>query len=147
MGRESWQEEISNLVLSWFDCMLINYLVIIREKEKLFPSNILMNKEKNQIGKNTIQSRGRWSVRLNNELLDLTQKNDNNWESISEKLGFDVNVLLQFDYYYRNVNSNTISSFILRSMKIRVYPRLFQRKLLKKIKTVSNCLIYINTRR
>lgn len=53
-----------------------------------------MNKEKNQIGKNITQLRGRWSVRLNNELLDLTQKNADNWESISEKLGFDVKVLL-----------------------------------------------------
>lgn len=52
-----------------------------------------MNKEKNQNGKFSIQSRGRWSIRLNNELLDLVQKGIDSWESIARNLGFSVNVL------------------------------------------------------
>ncbi len=66
---------------------------------KFDSSTELMNKEKNQIGKTIPQLRGRWSVRLNNELLDLTQKNVDSWESISAKLGFDVNVLFQVDFH------------------------------------------------
>lgn len=60
---------------------------------KPFPKE--MNKEKNQVGKLSIQIRGRWSVRLNNELLDLVQKGIDSWESIASKLGFSVNVSFQ----------------------------------------------------
>lgn len=76
-----------------------------------------MNKEKNQNGKFSIQSRGRWSIRLNNELLDLVQKGIDSWESIARNLGFSVNVLLGAIYYNRNVNNSMIFSSILKSMK------------------------------
>ena len=51
-----------------------------------------MNKEKNPNGKYLTQHRGRWSMRLNNELLDLVQKEVDNWDFISNKLGFSVDV-------------------------------------------------------
>ena len=51
-----------------------------------------MNKEKNVTGKPSIQLRGRWSIRLNNELLDFVQKEVDSWEGIASKLGFTVEV-------------------------------------------------------
>ena len=52
-----------------------------------------MNKEINSNGKPFIQSRGRWSLRLNNELLDLVQKDVYSWETIANKLGFSETVV------------------------------------------------------
>ena len=37
-------------------------------------------------------SRGRWSVRLNNDLLDLVQKFSFSWSEIALRLGFDEEV-------------------------------------------------------
>ena len=39
-------------------------------------------------------SRGRWSVRLNNDLLDLVQKFSFSWSEIALRLGFDEEVIL-----------------------------------------------------
>ena len=38
-------------------------------------------------------SRGRWSVRLNNDLLDLVQKFSFSWSEIALRLGFDEEVI------------------------------------------------------
>ena len=51
-----------------------------------------MNKEKTNTTKPVIQFRGRWSIRLNNELLDLAQREVDSWEFISKKLGFSIEV-------------------------------------------------------
>lgn len=90
-----------------------------------------MNKEKNQNGKFSIQSRGRWSIRLNNELLDLVQKGVDSWESIARYLGFSVNVLFGVECNNRNVNNSMIISSILRSMKSNCPFPQFQRKLIR----------------
>lgn len=51
-----------------------------------------MNKDRISNGKPFVQSRGRWSLRLNNELLDLVQKDVYSWDTIAKKLGFSENV-------------------------------------------------------
>lgn len=48
--------------------------------------------ETNSSVKQRPNSRGRWSVRLNNDLLDLVQKFSFSWSEIALRLGFDEEV-------------------------------------------------------
>jgi hypothetical protein len=42
--------------------------------------------------------RGRWSLRLDNELLDAVQKEDMSWSSVASTLGFSVEVVHSIEY-------------------------------------------------
>lgn len=48
--------------------------------------------EANSTQKRLFTVRGRWSVRMDSELLDYVQHFNYSWETVAEKLGFTIDV-------------------------------------------------------